>query len=69
MYKEDKVRLYRKGELIKIAGIIAAEVVVTGKSSMWAGDVEESQAVAAILAPFNIIYADDFNGTWEERAR
>ena len=46
------------------AGEIACEVVSTGKSEGWCGTVEEREAVAAILLPFNVHYVDDMRGGW-----
>ena len=30
----------------------------------WSGSLEELENVKSILAPFNIVYLDDFTGTW-----
>jgi len=46
------------------AGIIALEVVKHGKSSGWCGDISTLNAIIEILKPFNIVYVDDFNGSW-----
>lgn len=46
------------------AALIASEVVRDGKSEGWSGRTEQMEAVAAKLAPFNIVYVDDMVGGW-----
>ena len=61
-------RKYRDfGSLKMVAGIIASEVVVSGKSDGWQGSLEELSQVEKILSNFNIFYMDDFVGEWGHR--
>ena len=50
-----------------VAGIIASEVIESGKSDGWQGSLEELSQVEKILSTFNIFYLDDFAGEWGHR--
>lgn len=54
----------RYNNVVCDAGVIASEVVTRGESRGWAGAIEERDEVARILAPFKIVYKDDFHGLW-----
>lgn len=58
-------RRYFKGHPLNDASDIASEVVLTGKSEGWCGDLEDLEEVKKVLRPFNIVYTDDMRGTWE----
>ncbi len=47
-----------------VAGIIAGEVIESGKSDGWQGSLEELSQVEKILSVFNIFYVNDFAGEW-----
>jgi len=53
----------------KVAGIIACEVIGSGKSDGWQWSLEELSQVEKILSEFNIFYVDDFAGEWRHRQR
>ena len=55
------------GSLTMVAGIIASEVIESGKSDGWRGSLEEHAQVEKILSNFNIFYMDDFAGEWGHR--
>lgn len=52
-----------------VAGIIAGEVIESGKPDGWQGSLEEASQVEKILSRFNIVYVDDFVGKWGHRQR
>ena len=52
-----------------VAGIIAGEVIESGKSDGWQGSLEELSQVEKILSNFNIFYVNDFVGEWGHRQR
>ena len=52
-----------------VAGIIAGEVIGSGKSDGWQGSLEELSQVEKILSEFNIFYVDDFAGEWRHMQR
>lgn len=56
---------YREIGLNRSAQIIAGEIILQGKSSGWVGTIKEREEVAKYLAPLNIVYSDDFTGTWK----
>jgi hypothetical protein len=59
------VRKYRESGSSKVvAGIIASEVIESGKSIGWQGSLEEFSQVEKILSDFNIFYVNDFVGEW-----
>ena len=59
------VRKYREvGSAKVVAGIIASEVIESGKSDGWQGSLEELSQVEKILSAFNISYVNDFAGEW-----
>lgn len=59
------VRKYREiGSSKQVAGIIAHEVIESGKSDGWQGSLEELAEVEKILSNFNIFYVNDFAGEW-----
>jgi hypothetical protein len=47
------------------AAAILQEVVLTGQSSGWSGEIEQRDEVSGILAGFGVVYTDDLWGTWE----
>ncbi|OGW26380.1 MAG: hypothetical protein A2X59_05255 [Nitrospirae bacterium GWC2_42_7] len=59
-------RKYREnGASMVVAGIIANEVIESGKSDGWQGSSEEELSqIENILNKFNIFYEDDFVGEW-----
>lgn len=58
-------RKYREiGSSKIVAGIIASEVIESGKSDGWQGSLEELSQVEKILSGFNIFYVDDFVREW-----
>lgn len=58
-------RKYREiGSSKQVAGIIASEVIESGKSYGWAGSLEELSQIKEILSSFNIFYVDDSVGGW-----
>lgn len=62
------VRKYREiGSPKVVAGIIAGEVIESGKSDGWQGNLEELSQVEKILFNFNIFYVYDFDGGWGYR--
>ena len=59
------VRKYREiGSSKVVAGIIASEVIESGKSDGWQGSLEELAQIEKILSDFNIVYMNDFAGEW-----
>jgi hypothetical protein len=64
------VRKYREmGSSKMVAGIIAGEVIESGKSDGWQGSLEELSEVEKILSAFNIFSVNDFVGEWGHRQR
>ena len=64
------VRKYREiGSSKMAAGIIAGEVIASGKSDGWQGSLEDLSQIKNILSKFNIVYVDDFVGEWAHRQR
>ena len=62
------VRKYREiGSTKVVAGIIASEVIESGKSDGWQGSLEELSQIEKILSDFNISYVNDFAGKWGHR--
>lgn len=47
------------------ASEIAAEVVYSGRSRGWSGDIEQLEQLEEMLGRFNIGYTDDMYGDWE----
>ena len=59
------VRKYREmGSSKMVEGIIANEVIESGKSDGWQGSLEELSQVEKILRNFNTFYVNDFAGEW-----
>lgn len=50
-----------------VAGIIATEVIESGKSDWWQGSLEDLAQIEETLFKFNRFYADDFVGEWGHR--
>ena len=46
---------------------ILTDVAITGKSSGWSGSLQELESFKKFLEPFNVVYVDDFHGTWKRR--
>lgn len=64
------IRKYREsGSSIVVAGIIAGEVIESGKSDGWQGRSEELSQIKEILSKFNISYVSDLFGEWAYRQR
>jgi len=49
------------------AAEILSDIVTAGLSEGWGGSLERLEALRAILAAFNVIYADDMRGRWQAR--
>ena len=47
------------------AADIARDCILKGKSDGWSGKLEDLETLSSILKPYNILYVDDFHGTWE----
>ncbi len=63
-------RKYRDlGSSKMVAGIIASEVIESGKSDGWQGSSEDHSHVEKILSNFNIFYMDDFVGEWRHEKK
>ena len=67
------VRKYREiGSTKVVAGIIASEVIESGKSDGWQGSLEELSQIEKILSDFNISYVTTLpenGGTGKARNR
>ena len=58
-------RKYRDFTMHQVAAIIVADIVQNKKSEGWSGTTDELKLVKEMMYKFNVIYTDDFNGTWE----
>ncbi|MBQ4479712.1 MAG: hypothetical protein II943_03645 [Victivallales bacterium] len=47
------------------AAAILSDIALYGDSSGWSGSEQSFKAVEAILKKFNVVYYDDFNGSWK----
>lgn len=64
------VRKYRDtGSSKMVARIIASEIIESGKSDGWQGNLEELSQIENILSKFSIFYVDDFVGGWRHMHR
>ena len=62
------VRKYREVcSSTMVAGIIASEVIKSGKSDGWQGSLEELSQIEQIVSNFNIVYVNEFAGEWGQR--
>lgn len=59
--------MYRDGANYKdnTPEVILNELKTERKSTGWCGSAEDLEKFKTALAPYNIKYVDDFNGTWE----
>lgn len=58
-------RKYSDFTMYQVAAIIVADIVQNKKSEGWSGTEDELKLVKEMMYNFNVIYTDDFNGTWE----
>jgi len=58
-------RKYRDFTIYQVAAIIIADIVQFKKSEGWSGTTDELKLVKDMMYKFNVVYTDDFNGTWE----
>jgi len=58
-------RKYSDFTMYQVAAIIVADIVQNKKSEGWSGTTDELKLVKEMMYNFNVIYTDDFNGTWE----
>ena len=63
-------KYHEVGSSKMVSGIIAKEVIESGKSDGWQGSSEEELSqIKDILSKFNIFYVDDLFGEWAYRQR
>lgn len=58
-------RKYSDFTIYQVAAIIVADIVQFKKSEGWSGTTEELKLVKEMMYKFNVVYTNDFNGTWE----
>jgi len=56
---------YSDFTIYQVAAIIVADIVQNKKSEGWSGTTEELKLVKEMMYKFNVVYTDDFNGTWK----
>jgi len=50
------------------AAEIVRDCILYGRSDGWSGSLEDLEKLEEICGRFNVIYADDFRGSWEPKA-
>lgn len=60
-----EIRSYSSYATEQAGAIIMADIIRTGRSDGWQGDISTLNRLKELLAKFNIFYTDDMFGRWE----